>query len=272
MIIFDALSGTLPPEPSFGERESSPTGEPPGWQRGLPASTMVVSLQRRAMYDRTASGGHVARKVLLACRIAASLLYVAMNGFVPMQYEGYSSASQTVSELSALDAPTRSLWVALGLAYTLLSIAFGCGVWASARRNHFMRLMGGLIVVNGGMGLDWPPMHQRAVLAAGGGSLTDTMHLVWGAVTFLIMAVTIGLGGAALGRRFQLFLILTIVILAVFAALTGLDAPRVSANLPTPWIGIWERISIGAYLLWVIVLAIVLLRIRDTSPEQRAQA
>ena len=76
----------------------------------------------------------MSQKVLLVCGILSSLLYAAMNVFVPMRYEGYSSASQTVSELSAIGAPTRPLWVLLGVAYTLLVTAFGWGVWASARR------------------------------------------------------------------------------------------------------------------------------------------
>jgi hypothetical protein len=42
----------------------------------------------------------------------------------------------------------------------------------------------------------------------------------------------------------------------VFGLLTGLDAPGMEANLPTPWMGLWERISIGAYLLWIVVLAL----------------
>lgn len=43
--------------------------------------------------------------------------------------------------------------------------------------------------------------------------------------------------------------------------MTGPEAaPRIEANLPTPWFGIWERIIILGFLLWVIVLAIILLR------------
>ena len=53
-------------------------------------------------------------RISLICGIASSLLYVAMNVFVPMQWEGYSSASQTVSELSAIGAPTRSTMGAAG--------------------------------------------------------------------------------------------------------------------------------------------------------------
>jgi hypothetical protein len=65
------------------------------------------------------------RKLLLACGIVSSLLYVAMNAFIPMLWDAYSLASQTISELSALDAPTRPLWFALGLVYAVLVVAFG---------------------------------------------------------------------------------------------------------------------------------------------------
>ena len=205
----------------------------------------------------------MARKVLLVCGIVSSLLYVAMNVFVPMQWEGYSSASQTVSELSAIGAPTRALWVPLGIVYTLLLTAFGWGVWESARRNRPLRIVGGLMVASGVIGLAWPPMHQRAVLAAGGGTLTDTMHIVWSVVTVLLFVLEIGFGAAAFGKRFRLYSIATMVILVVFGTLTGLDGPRVSANLPTPWVGVWERISIAAFLLWVVVLAVGLLHVVD---------
>ena len=79
------------------------------------------------------------RKVLLIFGILSSLLYVAMNVFVPMQLEGYSSAAQTVSELSAIGAPTRWLWLLLVIPYTLLLVAFGWGVRLSAGRSRALR-------------------------------------------------------------------------------------------------------------------------------------
>ena len=60
------------------------------------------------------------RKALLVCGILSSLLYVAMTVFVAMRWEGHSSASQTISELSAIGAPTRSLWAVPGAFYTYL--------------------------------------------------------------------------------------------------------------------------------------------------------
>lgn len=40
----------------------------------------------------------------------------------------------------------------------------------------------------------------------------------------------------------------TFVIIVGFGVLTGRDAARVEANLPTPWTGLWERIDIMAFL------------------------
>lgn len=202
------------------------------------------------------------RRALLTCGILSSLLYVIMNVFIPVYFPGYSSASQTVSELSAIDAPTRPLWVVLGMVYTLLVAAFGLGVLLSTSGKRSLRIAASLLIVYGLMGLAWPPMHQREVLAAGGGTLTDTMHIVFAAVTVFLMLLIIGFAAAGLSRKFRIYSVATVLILLVFGVLTGLDSPRLEANLPTPWMGIWERISIGAYLLWMVVLAVGLLKER----------
>ncbi len=211
------------------------------------------------------------RKLSLMCGIVSSLLYVGMNVLVPMQWDGYSSASQTVSELSAIGAPTRPLWVPLGIAYTLLVAFFGWGVRASARQNRALRVAGGLLVAYGVVGLAWPPMHLREVVAAGGGTLSDTMHIVFAIVTVLLMLLAMGFGAAAFGNRFRLYSIATMVILLAFGALTVPDAPNIQANLPTPWVGVWERINIGVFLLWVVVLATMLLSARDTAADASRQ-
>ncbi len=201
-------------------------------------------------------------KTFLRCGIFSSLLYVAMNIFVPMFYAGYSSVTQTVSELSAIGTPTRMLWVILSVGYTLLVTAFGWGVWQSAGSNRYLRMAGILLFTYGITSILWPfaPMHQRAALAASEASLSDTMHLTLAAVTVVVMVLAMGFGAAALGRRFRIYSIMTILILLVFGILTGMDAPKVEANLPTPWAGVWERINIGVFLLWIVVLARILLR------------
>jgi hypothetical protein len=200
------------------------------------------------------------RKSLLACGVLSSLLYLAMTALIPLRWDEYSAAAHTISELSAIGAPTRTVWVIPGALYTVLVMAFGWGVMKSAGPNRSLRTAGTLILVYGSLGLVWPfaPMHQREVLAAGGGTFSDTMHVTLAGVTVILMLVAIGFGAAALGPRFRAYSIVSLVTLLVFGALTFMEAPLVDANLPTPWIGVWERVNLGVFLLWVIVLAVAL--------------
>lgn len=197
------------------------------------------------------------RKLLLIYGILSSLLYVAINIFVPMAWDGYSLVSQTVSELSAVDAPTRPLWLWLAIPYTLLSIAFGCGVWLYGERNRPLRVVGSLLILNGVIGIFWPPMHLRGAEF----TWTDALHIVFSIVTVVIFMLQIGFGATAFGKRFRFYSIATMIVMIGFGMLTAFDAPRIAANLPTPWIGVWERISIGAYVVWVVALAATLLRV-----------
>jgi hypothetical protein len=207
----------------------------------------------------------MARRILLVCGLLSSILYAAMTVFVAMQWKGYSSTSQTISELSAIGAPTRALWVLLAAVYTLLVTAFGWGVWKSAGPVRALRATGGLIAVYGALGLVWPlaPMHLRETLAAGGSSMSDTLHIALASVTVVLMLFAIAFGAAAFGHRFRLYSIVSLLVLVACGTLTFVDAPRLAANLPTPWMGVWERINIGVFLLWVIALATTLWRDRD---------
>ena len=209
------------------------------------------------------------KRVLIFCGILSSLLYTAANIVVPMQYEGYNAFSQTVSELSAIEAPTRSLWVGFAGVYSLLVAAFGWGIWMSAGEKRSIRVVGICILISAVVGLFWPPMHQREVLSDGGGSLTDTLHIAFAFFTVLMMLLAMLFGAASLGNRFRLYSIVSVLIMLVTGVLTGIAAPSMEADLPTPWMGVWERISIAAYMLWVIVLASLLL-IRDRAPESNA--
>ena len=66
------------------------------------------------------------------------------------------------------------------------------------------------------------------------------MHIVFAMVTVLLMVLAMGFGAAAFGKRFRHYSIATIVTLLAFGVLTGLDAPQLQANLPTPWMGVWN--------------------------------
>lgn len=184
-----------------------------------------------------------------------------------MFWPGYNSASQTVSELSAIGAPTRALWNWLCALYTILVTAFAWGVCRSAGYNRNLRVAGILMIVYGSLGLIWPfaPMHLRGTLAAGGATFSDTLHIGLGAATEVIFLLALWFAASGLDKPFKLYSIITFIILLVFGTLTFIDAPLIAQGLPTPRIGIWERINIGVFLVWIIVLAVILLYKKNTG-------
>jgi hypothetical protein len=199
---------------------------------------------------------------LLACGILSSLVYVIANVVGAMRWEGYSSISQTVSELSAIGAPSRPTMIPLFLAYSVLLMAFGVGIWESAGRKRALRVVAVLVIAFGALCVTGPftPMHRREVLAAGGATLTDTLHIALTMVDGVFLVSITAIAATLFGKPFRLYSIATIVTLLAFGALAGLDGPRVSANLPTPWVGLVERVCIGSSLLWFAVFAVRLLR------------
>jgi hypothetical protein len=200
------------------------------------------------------------RRFLLACGVLSSLWYVAINVLVPLRWPAYSVVNQTVSELSAIDAPTRALWVAVAMPYPLLFSACGWGVLRSSGDNRALRDTGWLIVFYGAFNLYWPPMHLREVLAAGGGTLSDTLHLTWAGVTTVLFMLIMGFAAVALRGLFRVFTVVSVVLLITFGVLTFLASPGVARNEPTPWIGVWERANIGVFLCWVVAFALVVMR------------
>ena len=104
------------------------------------------------------------------------------------------------------------------------------------------------------------PMKPREALAAGEGTLRNTMHIPATAVMSLFIVLAVGFGSTLLGKRLQYYSYATIAILLVFGALTSLQAGRIATNEPTPWAGIEERMNSYGIMLWVAVLAVGLLR------------
>lgn len=207
---------------------------------------------------------------LLICGIVSSLLYVGADILAAMRWEGYRYTDQAVSELMAIEAPTRPLLVALFSVYGLLVIAFGIGVWATAGHKRALRFTGILMVAwaaVGFVGLLLAPMHLREPV----GSTANTLHIIVTGVGVLLLLVSIGFAAAVWGKGFRLYSIATVLILLVFGALTGLLVPRSAAQLPTPtpWLGALERVNIYFSMLWILALAIALLRSEQGSGSIR---
>jgi len=205
-------------------------------------------------------------KILLVCGILSSLLYIGTDIIAAtMLYPGYSYTSQQISELSAIGAPTSSLWIAMTIVWSPLVIAFGIGVWLLAGQRRALRVTGILLVIWGIVGFVWLffPMHPRGTEALA----ADVMHIVFAAAQLISMVLFIAFGAAALRWGFRLYSIVTIVLLLVFGAMVSTQVTAIASGHPTPWAGVIERVSVYAPTLWVLVFAAVLLRAQGTEPN-----
>lgn len=201
------------------------------------------------------------RQILLICGILSPLLYAVADALAGIRWQGYSFRDQVISELGAVGSPVRPLFSILLIAVYLLMIAFGTGVWQSAGDRRRLRLVAGLLIGLGVLALTvglFVPMRPRGTEQG----LTGTLHLVEGAVAMLMVLAAMGFGSTVLGSRFRLYSIVTIVLVLIFGAWSGTDAPRIEAGLATPWAGVKERIFWYVYQIWFAVLALTLLRER----------
>jgi len=204
------------------------------------------------------------RKILLICGIVSSVWYVVTDVIGTLRYPGYSYANQWFSELTAQGAPTRPLMIALNeIPYNLLVVAFAAGVWESAGLRRAGRItaagLAGFALLGFVTGVIFP-MPTREAAAAGEGTLRNAMHIPGTAVMSLSLVLAMVMGSTLLGKRFRHYSYRTILAALVFGVLTSRQAPRIGANQPTPWGGIYERMNIYPTMLWVAVLAIGLFR------------
>ncbi len=199
------------------------------------------------------------RRVLLAGGIASSVLYLAaIDLLAPLLHPDYHDyTSQMVSELMALEAPSRPLMVPVMWLYNLLVFALAAGVWASAEGRRARFLTAGALVGYGVFstaGLLLAPMDLRAV-----GVSAQTMLHIWDtALQGLCMVLAFAFGAFAHGTRFRLYSLASLASSLVFGALASFAATQPSM----PWIGLTERVGIYSWMLWLAVLSASLLSAR----------
>jgi hypothetical membrane protein len=199
------------------------------------------------------------QRILLFCGILSPVLYAISDLVAGMRWEGYSFRDQTISELGAIDAPSRPLFAVLLLVVYSLMVAFGVGIRKTADGNRRLRIAGGLLVALGVMALTVGQFASMRLRGTEQG-LAGTLHLVEGAVAMLMIFTAMGIAASALGTRFRLYTMGTIILALGFGGWAASEALQINQGLATPWVGLKERIFWYGYQSWFIVLALRLLR------------
>lgn len=209
-------------------------------------------LPRGRWATRTGSPGRGAvRTGLLVAGPLSSLLYVVFtDGLAAARWDGYRRTEQMVSELFAVGSPGRDVLVPFTWIYTVLFVAFGVGAWMSASGSRALRIGAGLLTAYG----LWNIMGALYPLTLGDDT-SIPMHILATNIQLALMVAAMCFVAAGFHGRMRWYSILSLAASAIMGMVAFMAAPG-----PNLVLGIGERISIGAFLLWVAVLAIALWR------------
>jgi hypothetical membrane protein len=200
-----------------------------------------------------------AKKALLAAGIAGAGVYVVGDLLSGLLYKGYSFKGQAISELSAYGSPVRPLMVTFFTVHGLLLAAFSVGLWRAGDRNRALRGTASFLFLAVMLGLvlhPFFPMSSRGMKTG----FNDTMHGDLTVVWVLLVLVAVICAVTAYRGGFRYSSIGSLVVMAVFGWLAGTYMQDIANNQPTPWLGAFERINAYAYLAWLVVLAVTVMR------------
>ncbi len=200
------------------------------------------------------------RTGLLAAGPLSSLLYVVFtDGIAASQWAGYRRTEQMVSELFAIGSPGYNVTAPFTWLYTVLFTAFGVGAWISVRGSHALRIGAALLTAYG----LWNIMGAFFPLRLGDDT-SIPVHIVATNVQLALMVAAMCFVAAGFHGGMRVYSIVSLAASAFLGIIAFMAAPG-----PNLVLGISERISIGAFLLWVAVLAFVLWK-RTTAAGSKA--
>jgi len=211
-------------------------------------------------------------KVLLACGVLSSLVYIGGEVAASLSWPSYSYANQAVSELAAIGAPTRPWMLALFSVYNVLVLLFAEGVWRSAGGKRALKAAAvalGVYAVVGEVTQVFSPMSPRGSIAAA----NDVGHIILTAVEVISIVAMIALASGARGKGFRAYSLLSILVIMAAGITTGTMVQQMTAAASsTPWAGLMERVNIYGTMLWVAALAVALVRTRMGDRATRRAA
>ncbi len=185
--------------------------------------------------------------------IVSFVSYLLAVVFAPLAYPGYHWLSQAVSDLSALDAPSRQLWLKLSCLYSIGAIVSLtlCCVYIQNRLNRLLRVGIYLFTV-----MNWVSYLGYAMfpLSTSGyaGTFQDIIHAYVVTASVVILSIVsllfIMIGGYRERKYRPLAVFATVALVLMFAGAVG------SGALPTAYFGVAERFSVFAATGFTAVL------------------
>lgn len=204
------------------------------------------------------------RKLLIYCGIAAPILYVATAIVGAALRPDYSHIVNAISELLSNGAPNKAVLDIVFNIYNALLLAFAIGAFSALKASpRISRVAIGILIGIQVLSFSWGffPMDPLGAEA----TFAGTMHNVLGGVVALatiIMPLLIGLGFRSDFKRYSAFSFIASAIIFV-SGLTGV----ILAGQGYLVFGLFERITIGTYEVWIFITAVNLLKFHMQPAE-----
>lgn len=215
-------------------------------------------------------GGLDVQKWYPAYGVAAVVAYVAAVIVGGILIPGYSHAYNTISELTASDAPFLLSVQLLFALYNLCLVLFGLGRWLSAGTQAKMRTAAMMLMVVGLLGLlmYFYPQDPRDATMTFQGKMHIALAGLMSPLTILLMVFAgLELRTAAATRRVGNYSCVS----AVVTLLTGgLSAYGIAAQ--SAYVGIFERLTIGSFLQWILVISLVMFTYSKPAVQQQSKS
>ncbi len=202
--------------------------------------------------------------------LAAVAVYLVATVLGGLLHPGYSHVREAISELTASLAPHRAPLAALYVVYNLLLVGFARGLLRPGPGSRLLRSAYGLVVVASASGIAQVTLFPQDSTGYPG-TTAGTLHIALAALSALLCVVTALMYGVAF-RRMALPRPAWVPAFAV-AAFLLLVGPAAAASVGGPVMGLLERITIGAYLIWIATTCLVLTRVTAReAPDSGARA
>jgi hypothetical protein len=205
----------------------------------------------------------MSRRYLLCCGLLAALVYVGAVILGGLLRPGYSHIAYAISELIATGAPNTTLLIPLFTLYDILLTAFGAGLLLTVQTKPDERgtrsgSSGALaLVIAGILGV---VMNLFFPQDPGGPPVTviGTVHVMLAGVLSLgtmqaILCTGLWLRYVPGLRTYWRY---SLISLAVIFVSGGLGAAAIATS--SPYLGLVERVTIGAFIQWIFVIALKL--------------
>jgi hypothetical membrane protein len=193
--------------------------------------------------------------------VLAAITYIFTVLIGAAVYPGYSHLVNAISELTSPGAPHKALLDGMFSIYNVLLLGFGIFlfIYPMPVKKTTIKIAGILLALIGLAGLLMYefPMDARGTVATLRGSIHWVLAGVLSLSTFLSeFMVGFATSNIPSLKKIHVFSLL----LGCITFLSGI-VTAIGAQMQFTWFGLIERVTIGSFILWVLVFSLNLLRL-----------